>query len=136
MIISGIPGKNLKKSVLLFLLVTCASLARAQQATHRDSVIKAARVDAKNFRLDDATWKKYHHKLPYTSDYFKPQASGLKDTTLLSDSVYVDAYRQAAFKRNKHRHTPWHYVLVGGGIAAGLVVVAVAGIIIFIAPTM
>lgn len=127
--------RDLKKSVLVFLLSACVSLAWGQH-TRRDSVIKAARIDAKNFRLDEATWKTYRHKLPATSDYFKPGASNVKDTTLLSDSAYVDAYRFAAFKRNKHRHTPWHYVLVGGSIAVGVVVVAIAGVIIFIAPTM
>jgi len=127
--------RNLKKSILLFLLSVCVSIAWAQR-THRDSVTKAARIDAKNFRLDDAIWKTYRHKLPATSDYFKPDASKVKDTTLLSDSAYVDAYRLAAFKRNKHRHTPWHYVLVGGSIAVGVAIVAVAGILIFIAPTM
>lgn len=120
----------------MFLLSACISLAWGQQATHRDSIIKIARADAKNFRLDNATWKKYRHTLAYTSDYFKPNRSDLKDTTLLGDSVYVDAYRHAAFKRNKQRHTPWHYVLLGGSIVTGLAVLALAGILIFIAPKM
>lgn len=127
--------RNLKTYILLLLLCSCTSFAFGQH-THRDSVIKAAQTDAKTFRLDKATWKKYRHTLPYTSDYFKPQATGIKDPGLLTDSVYVEAYRQVAFVKNKHRHTALHYVLVGGVIAVGASVVAVAGILIFIAPTM
>ncbi len=120
------------------MLFACVSFAWGQQEVHRDSVIKAARADARSFRLDDAIWKKYRHKLPNTSDYFKPKASDLKDTTLLNDSVYVDAYRRAAFKRNKqrHTHTPWHYVLVGGSIAVGVAVIGLAAIAITIGPKM
>ena len=125
-----------RTTVLLILLLTLVSTAFCQQGASRDSLIGTARADAKKFRLDDAVWKKYKHTLPYTSDYFKPRETGIKNTALLSDSVYVDAYRQEAFKRNKHRHTPWHYLLVGGSIAAGVVLLALTAIIIFIAPTM
>src|SRR4051794_13960253 len=107
--------KIIKITVLL--LFALASAVSGQQQAHRDSLVRAARADAKNFRLDDAVWKKYKHTLPNSSDYFRPSEADVKTTALLSDSVYVDAYRQAAFKSNKHRHTIWHYVLVGGSIA-------------------
>lgn len=118
------------------LLSAWLSVALCQQPAHRDSVIKAARADAKNFRLDDVTWKKYRHKLTCTSDYFKPHAADLKNAALLSDSVFLDAYRHEAYKKNKRRHTPWHYVLVGGGAAAGVFVLMVTAIVIFVGPTM
>ncbi|MEO6977599.1 MAG: hypothetical protein ABI113_04440, partial [Mucilaginibacter sp.] len=110
---------------LFLLLSALVSAALGQQQAHRDSLVRAARADAKNFRLDDAVWKKYKHTLPNSSDYFKPREADVKSTALLTDSVYVDAYRQAAFKSNKHRHTIWHFVLVGGSIAAGVVVLAI-----------
>ena len=125
------------KTVLIFLLLSSwLSAALGQQPSRRDSLIRFARTDAKSFRLDEVTWKKYRHKLPHTSDYFKPTEASVKNPALLSDSVYVDTYRHEAFKRNKKRHTTWHYVLVSGGIAAGACVVLVTAILIFIAPTM
>lgn len=96
------------------------------QDTRRDSVIKAAQADAKNFRLDKATWKKHRRKLPSTSDHFKPTEANQKKHALLTDSVYVKVYRKTAFKKNEHRRTPWHYVLIGGSIlAAGFVTLAI-----------
>ncbi len=126
----------LRITLLLIVLSTLLSTAFCQRAERPDSLAVVARADAKNFRMDDAVWKKYKHTLPFTSDYFKPGGTGVKKTALLSDSVYVDAYRHEAFKRNKHRHTAWHYLLVGGSIAAGVVLLALTAIIIFIAPTM
>lgn len=121
---------------MFLLLCAWLSTAAGQQMTHRDSLIKAARADAKNFRLNDTTWKKYRHRLAYTSDYFKPRGTDVKNAAWISDSVFVDAYRREAFKRNKRRHTPWHYVLVGGSAVAGLFVAGLAAIIIFVAPDM
>jgi hypothetical protein len=122
--------------LLLCLLFTASFSAARCQTTHRDSVLKAARADARDFRLDDAIWKKYKRGLPATSDYFKPFSVKQGDKALLTDSVYVQAYRKEAFKRNKHRRTPWHYVLVGGSVAAGVVVLGIAAILIFVAPHM
>lgn len=112
------------------------STAVCQQKAHRDSLIKAARADAKSFRLDDAVWKKYQRKLAYTSDYFKPHDTDVKNAAMLSDSVFVNAYRHEAFKRNKHRRTAGHYVLVGAGAAAGLFVAGMIAILIAIGPNM
>lgn len=123
---------------ILFLslfLAVCFTAAQGQ-STHRDSIIKAARADAKQFRLEDAVWKQYKRKLPATSDYFKPTQVKQRNPAVLSDSLYVQTYRKEAFKRNKHRRTPWHYVLVGGSIAGGVIVVGVAAILIFVAPHM
>lgn len=106
------------------------------QPDHRDSITKAARADAKSFKLDDAIWKKYRHRLPATSDYFKPSEANSKNAALLADSDYVDAYRKAAFKRNKHRHTPWHYVLIGGSVATGIVILGLTAIIIYVGPQL
>lgn len=123
--------------ILFLSLFLVAGISAAQgQSTHRDSIIKAARADAKQFRLEDAVWKQYKRKLPATSDYFKPTQVKQRNPAVLSDSLYVQTYRKEAFKRNKHRRTPWHYVLVGGSIAGGVIVVGVAAILIFVAPHM
>jgi hypothetical protein len=122
----------LKTIYLSLFLCTVISTAFCQ-ATHRDSLTKAAKADAKTFRLDDAIWKKYKRKLPSTSDHFKPTEANQKNRELLTDSVYVKAYRQATFNKNKHRRTPWHYVLVGGSIAGGLFVAFGVTIIILFA---
>jgi hypothetical protein len=115
----------LKIIYLSLFLCTLTSTAFCQ-ASHRDSVILAAKADAKTFRLDKATWKKYKRKLPSTSDHFKPIEAQQGNHELLSDSIYVKAYRQAAFKKNKNRRTPWHYVLIGGSIlGTGYVALAV-----------
>jgi len=107
----------LKTIYLSFFLSTVISTAFCQY-THRDSLIKAAQADAKTFKLDNAVWKKYKRKLPSTSDHFKPTEANQKNHALLTDSVYVKAYRKAAYNKNEHRRTPWHYVLVGGSILA------------------
>jgi hypothetical protein len=123
--------------IICLLLFFCTVQVTGQcQTTHRDSLIKAAQADAKKFKLDDAVWKKYKRTLPPTSDYFKPEEANQKNLAQINDSLYVKAYRQAAFKRNKHRHTPWHYVLLGGSISAGVIVVGIAAVLIFIAPGM
>lgn len=125
------------KTSLLFLLLSCwITAAFSQQHAHRDSMIRAARADAKSFRLDSVLWKKYRHKLPSTSDYFKPRAAVVKNAALLSDSVYVDKYRREAYRANKRRRTPWHYVLVAGGTAAGLYVLLITAVLIAIAGDM
>jgi hypothetical protein len=112
----------LKISYLLVLFCSILSTALCQP-TRRDSLIKAARTDAKRFRLDGAIWKKHKRTLLPSSDYFKPKDGKQKHLTLITDSVYVEAYRQAAYKSNKHRRTPWHYMLVGSSITAGLYVI-------------
>ena len=120
-------------SLLQCLVLTVTAFG---QPAHRDSLIEVARADARSFRLDDAIWKKYRHRLPVTSDYFKPNETNSRNITLLTDSDYVYAYRKAAFKRNKHRHTPWHYVLIGSSIAAGIVILGLTAIIIYVGPQL
>lgn len=122
------------KITYLLLLQCCVLVVTAfGQPAQRDSVIKAARADAKSFKLDDTIWKKYRRRLPATSDYFKPNETNSKNITLITDSDYVNAYRMAAYKRNKHRHTPWHYVLIGSSIATGVVIVASTAVILYFA---
>lgn len=125
------------KVIYLSLLLCTIANAAFSQSQHRDSILKVARADARKFRLEDAVWKKYKRNLPSTSDHFKPaKGSNQVSAELITDSIYVQAYREAAFKKNKHRRTTWHKVLVGTGIAAGAYVIMAAAIIIFAGPTM
>lgn len=127
---------NYKKYILIPVLCAWVCCADAQTLAHRDSITKTARADAKHFRLEKAAWKKYRHKLPYTSDYFKPTAAVVKDTALLHDSVYVDTYRQEAFKINRRRRTAGHYVLLGGEIVVGVAAAFITAILIFVTPKL
>jgi hypothetical protein len=123
--------------IILLSLWLCTLLSTAFcQSTRRDSTVKIARADARKFRLEDEVWKKYKRRLPATSDHFKPSEARRVNRALLTDSTYVNAYREAAFKKNKHRRTTGHKLLVGGSIAAGLYVIMAAAIIIFVGPTM
>ena len=60
------------------------------------------------------------------SAYFKPVAANVSNKALLGDSVYVIAYRQAAYAKTRHRHTAGHYVLWGGVALTVVVLVASA----------
>ncbi len=66
----------------------------------------------------------YRRSRELASDYFKPVASAVSDTALLRDSVYVNAYREKAWDRTRHRRTAGHYVLMGGVVLAAAEVVA------------
>lgn len=61
----------------------------------------------------------YRHSRELTSDYFKPVASAVSDTALLRDSAYVNAYREKAWQRTRHRRSVGHYVWVTGVVMAG-----------------
>lgn len=120
----------------IILLFLCGSFSTVLGQTHRDSLARAGRKDARNFRLQDTVWKKYKRKIPVTSDYFKPTETVQSNAAILSDSTYVKAYRTKAYQKNRHRRTPWHYALVGGSVVAGTVITGVALILIFVAPKM
>ena len=110
---------------LLFAGVT-AFAAKAQTA-HTDSLVNMARADAKNFRLNDADFKKFRQNRGNSgSDYFKPAAANVSNSALLADSVYVMAYRQAAYAKTHHRHTAGHYILWGGAALTVVVLVSAA----------
>ena len=124
-------NKILYVSLLLFIAMS-PTVCLSQNV---DTITATAKRDAKNFRLDDATWKlTRQQRSAEISDYFKPDKTYVKDTTLLRDSAYVSAFRHYAFKQNKRRRTAGHHILVGVEIAAGLAAAALIAIIIFIAP--
>ena len=111
----------IKLFFITLLLASITTLAARAQTTATDSLVRIAQADAKNFRLNDADFKKFRKNRGNSgSDYFKPQAANVSNTALLNDSVYVMAYRQAAYAKTRHRHTVGHYILWGG---VGLTVV-------------
>jgi len=66
----------------------------------------------------------YRRSRELSSDYFKPAASAVSDTALLRDSVYVNAYREKAWQRTRHRRTVGHYVSITGVVITGVDVIA------------
>ncbi len=106
------------KSLLLLILLSLASIVQLfEQAVKPDSVTlktKIAIADAKRFKLDKQTWKAYRkHQIGYTSDYFKPTNINTTNYNFLTDSVYVKAFREAAFKKAVRRSTIRHYIITG-----------------------
>lgn len=112
---------------ITLLLACITTFAAKAQTAGADSLIRIARADAKNFRLNDADFKQFRKNRGNSgSDYFKPAAANVSNSALLQDSAYVTAYRQAAYAKTHHRHTAGHYVLWGGAAVAVVVLVAAA----------
>lgn len=122
------------KLLLAAIMLLTSPVLRAQ-TTHADSMAQMAKEDAKKFKLSRNDWVKYSEEQrdrqraamlyahsgitraqraqyckeyrTVTSDYFKPTASTVRDTALLKDSAYVQAYRQAACKRTSGTFSVW-----------------------------
>ena len=110
------------KCLLPCLLLLCLCAVRAQgQSAGTDSVAKMATADAKKFRLDRADMRKFRKDRRNSgSDYFKPSAAYARDSTLLKDSVYVAAFRQAAYNKTRKRRTVLHYAWVSVAVSVGV----------------
>jgi len=118
----------MKKIILLVFLFSLTLQLFAQ--TDSLKILKIAEADAQHFKLDKQTWKAYRkHQVGYTSDYFKPNNLNTTHPELLTDSVFVRDFREAAYRKTTRHRTVGHYILVGGGIYIGAIVV---GTIIFI----
>ncbi|MDO3628608.1 hypothetical protein [Mucilaginibacter sp. BT774] len=114
----------IKLFCITVLLAGITALAAGAQTTAADSLVRIAQGDAKNFRLNAADFKKFRKNRGNSgSDYFKPVPANVSNSALLNDSVYVMAYRQAAYAKTHHRHSAGHYILWGG---VGLTVVVLA----------
>jgi len=116
---------------LFFITVLLASItafAARAQTTAADSLVRIAQTDVKNFRLNDADFKKFRKNRGNSgSDYFKPLAANVSNSAFLNDSVYVMAYRQAAYAKTHHRHTAGHYILwCGVGLTVAVLVATAA----------
>ncbi|MBS1527441.1 MAG: hypothetical protein JST19_17470 [Bacteroidetes bacterium] len=117
----------IKPFTIICLLVFAAAFTAKAQTAPADSITKIARADAKNFRLNKQDFKKFRKdRRNANSDYFKPARANVSNAALLGDSVYVKAYRAAAYAKTRHRHTTGHYVLLGGIALTVVALVAVA----------
>lgn len=89
-----------KKIMLLALALTVIfiNVATAQKnSTDTSLTIKRAQKFARLFRLDEDLQPKFiASNFPATSDYFKPTSENVSDPLMLSDSVFVKAYKAAA----------------------------------------
>jgi len=113
---------------ILCLFITMSSLLA--QTTHRDSVTHIAQEDAKNFKLSDADKERFKQdKDNYSSDLFKPTDRIASDNKLLQDSVYVKAFRAAAYSKARNKRTAGHYVLLGVG---GYVVISAVAVLVIL----
>jgi len=95
-------------------------------------IISLGKMAGRRLRLSPAQREQFlSAKKNARSDLFKPRASIVSDVTLLNDSVYVTAFRMAAWQKARHRRTAGHYVLFGGILAfSALVLTAVAELLI------
>lgn len=88
-------------------------------------MVKLAKVDARNFRLDKDSMEDFRKSgKKYQSKYFEPKIENVPDPKLLKDPDYLQAYRDAVFDRTKRRRTPGHYILIAGVVYVGLAIVA------------
>jgi len=137
--------------LLLAAFMLLSSTALRAQTTHADSMIKMAKDDAKKFRLNRNDWVKFSEEqrnrsraaMIYahsgitgaqraqfrkeyrvvSSDYFKPTASVVRDAALLKDSVYVQAYRQAAYKKTAGGVSFWGIAAISAAFAFILLII-------------
>jgi len=102
----------------------------AQMPARRDSVVKIAQKDAKKLKLSKADLKVFRRdRTNQSGDFFEPDKTTTPDTTLLRDSVYVHAFRMAAYKRYKHKRTAAHYAIVGEVfLASAFVILLIAAL--------
>ncbi|WP_316738206.1 hypothetical protein [Pedobacter aquatilis] len=120
-------NKSLK---VLFVCMLAASTQSFSQSVQPDSVKKIAAADAEKFKISDENLKRFRNeRSKHTSDIFKPTANTTTNVSLLNDSVYVKAYRQAAHQNTKDntkvvkkRST----IATVGYVAGGLAIVALA----------
>jgi hypothetical protein len=72
-----------------------------------DPVKDIAQKDAQRFNLSTTLLAKFKSEhFSATSDYFKPAATDASDPAMLKDSVYVHAFRAAAYNRAKDQRAP------------------------------
>lgn len=113
------------KLLIISLIMMLSFEGLFAQSLSKDSLIKAAYADAENFKLNLQNFKAFRKNRSNSySDLFKPTKANVSDTTLLRDSVYVNAFRNAAYRKTLKRRTTGHYFLMGGVIYVVITVVA------------
>lgn len=106
--------------VLISALILLSTVSILAQTTDSRSLIRKARTDVVNFKINKTDLKEFKkNKRNDSSDFFKPVKSMVSDTTLLTDSIYVKAFRGYAYVKTRSRVNTGIYALVGGGIIIG-----------------
>ena len=116
-----------KSLTFLFVCLLAASTQTFSQSTNPESVKEIAINDANNFKLSEANLKRFKsERSKHTSDFFKPTFGTTSNASLLSDSVYVKAFRQAAHKNTRNSNKVKKNSTIGtvGYVAGGVAVVA------------
>ena len=104
------------KTLFLIALFFCfIATDLSAQTNNPKAVIKQAKGDVRRFRLNRADYRKFmKDRRNVNSDYFKPLKSMVRDTTLLSDSTYIKAFRSTAYRKTRSRQLNTHIYIVGG----------------------
>ncbi|WP_316830146.1 hypothetical protein [Pedobacter aquatilis] len=108
------------------LLISCLTASNAfAQNSNPDSLRRIAVEDAKNFKLSEENLKRFKiNRSSSSSDLFKPTSLNTSNASLLSDSVYVNAFRKSAHKNIRKANAVGHHKKIGVlGYAAAIVFV-------------
>lgn len=117
------------KSLLFSLIGLLLTVDLQAQTIGRDSLVNRAFADVKKFKLSKQQFKEFKkNKNNSYSDLFKPTEASVGNIAFLADSIYVNAFRNAAYQKTLKRRTTGHYFLIGG--VAYVVVVAVATVVV------
>lgn len=102
------------------LIVNCCA-----QTANFTNIKETAIKDAKSFKLDPESLKKFKAtRSNSTSDFFKPTTLSTTNAGMLNDSVYVKSFREAAYKNTKKLNVAGHHKRIGIlGYAAAIVFV-------------
>jgi hypothetical protein len=116
------------KTLALIILLTFNNFTGliAQPKANKTIVLIARSDVKKRFKLTKAEFQQFRKdKRNTTSDLFKPKTHTVSDTTLLADSVYVEAYRNFAYRQARTTLDSRLVMWIGGSIiAAGVTYIA------------
>ena len=120
--------KLLTLAALLFCLFTATNLSA--QTNNPKAAVKQAKRDARRFKLNRIDYRKFKKdRRNANSDYFKPLNTMVRDTALLSDSTYVKAFRNTAYRKTRARKAK-NIVRIVGGSVIGLYVSTIIFVLI------
>jgi hypothetical protein len=125
----------MKNIILLLLLSFVPTVQLFAQKAQPDSVtikIELAKADARHFRPNkQIRTARKNRLLLNSSDYFMPTANTVSNSKLLTDSVYVKAFKDAAYNRSIHNGKTSYYAVVSAEIIGGALVAGALLILAF-----
>jgi hypothetical protein len=125
------------KRIILLLLLSLSSTFQFQLSAQADSTTlktTLATNDARYFRVGKEVRRAYRkHHLTTTSDYLNPAGNRIGNPDLLTDSVYVKAYKNIAYKNSiSSIKTERKVIVIAGVVIVGVVVGALLIIKLFV----